>query len=274
MRDKSEEAKFFNNQSTVYGPVKSWRLGMSLGIDPIFVNSTCSFNCFYCQLGQIQDITDDIKTYVPTERVLKDFKDILEKSDRIDVITYSGSGEPTLAENLGEMIEGIRKIAPEIKQYILTNATELYRPEVRERLMGLDCLIVKVDAATEETFKKINRPADGVTLQRVIEGIKELKKEFKGRIEVQSMFTPLNIKEKNDYAKLMKEISPETIQLNTPKRPYPSEWHRENRGNHAKIFDYKVTDLKTLTPEEANELESYLRKEVGAEILSIYPNQK
>lgn len=271
MKDKNEEKKHFNNKSTVYGPVKSWRLGMSLGIDPIFVNSTCSFNCFYCQLGQIQDITDQVKTYVPTQTVLDDFKDILQKSERIDVITYSGSGEPTLAENLGEMIEGIRKIAPEIKQYILTNATELHRPEVRERLKGLDCLIVKIDAATEETFQKINRPAPGVTLERVLYGIEELKKEYKGRIEVQSMFNPLNIKEKEAYAQIIKRIAPQTIQLNTPKRPYPSEWHRENRGNHAKIFDYKVTELKTLSEEQAKDLENYLRSETGLEVLSIYP---
>lgn len=271
MRDKKEEQKFFDNKSTVYGPVKSWRLGMSLGIDPIFVNSTCSFNCFYCQLGQIQDITDKVQTYVPTQRVLEDFKNILENNEKIDVITYSGSGEPTLAENLGEMIEGIRKIAPEIKQYILTNATELHRPEVRKRLLGLDCLIVKIDAATEETFQKINRPADGVTLERVIKGIEALKEDYRGRIEVQSMFTPLNIKEKEAYAEIVKRISPQTIQLNTPKRPYPSEWHRENRGNHAKIFDYKVTELKTLTQEQAKDLEDFLRTETGLEVLSIYP---
>lgn len=272
MRNKTEENKFFNNISTVYGPVESWRLGMSLGIDPIFSQSTCSFNCFYCQLGQIQDITDTIKTYVSTEKVLNDYRECLLKNERIDVITYSGSGEPTLAENINEMIEGIRKISPEIKQYILTNATELYRPEVRERLLGLDCLILKVDAATEETFKKINRPAEGVTLARVLDGIKAMKTEFKGRIEIQSMFSPLNIKEVESYAKIINEIQPNTIQLNTPKRPYPSEWHRENRGNHHKIFDYKVTELKTLNREQALELENFLRKETGVEVLSIYPH--
>jgi wyosine [tRNA(Phe)-imidazoG37] synthetase (radical SAM superfamily) len=272
MKNKAEEDRHFNNRSTVYGPVKSWRFGLSLGIDPIFEISTCSFNCFYCQLGQIQDITDKVKEYVSTSRVLQDFTNILNTPEKIDVITFSGSGEPTLAKNIDEMISGIKAIAPHIKQYILTNATELYRPEVRERLRGLDKIIVKIDAATEQTFQKINRPAAGVTLARVIEGILNLRKEYTGSIEVQSMFTPLNFSEAKQYAELIKKIGPELVQLNTPKRPYPSQWHRENRGNHLEIFDYKVTELKTLPRQQASELEDFLRKETGLEILSIYRN--
>lgn len=271
MRDKEEEIKHFNNKSTVYGPVKSWRLGMSLGIDPIFTTSTCSFNCVYCQLGNIQNITQDFKTFVPTEKVINDFKAVIETDAKIDAITFSGSGEPTLAVNIDKMISGIRKIEPNIKQYILTNATELYRPEVRQRLTQLDCIIVKIDAADEETFQKINRPAKGVTLEKVISGVESLKNEFQGKIEVQSMFSPLNLGMKEQYLKIIERIQPSTIQLNTPKRPYPSEWHRENRGNHEKLFDYKVTNLKTLSISEAKDLEHFLSVNTGIEVISIYP---
>ncbi|MCF8060120.1 MAG: radical SAM protein [Bacteriovoracaceae bacterium] len=270
MRDKDKEQEIFNNKSTVYGPVKSWRFGMSLGIDPIYQTSTCSFNCFYCQLGQIQEVTDLIKEYVPTEKVLEDYKLVKDSGEVIDVITYSGSGEPTLAANIDEMIAGIKKLSPDVPQYILTNATELYRPEVRKRILDLDCITVKLDAADEDTFQKINRPASGVTLERVVTGIKALRNEYKGKLEVQSMFMPLNKKNLDDYAKLLSEIKPDLVQLNTPKRPYPSEWHRENRGNHHKIFDYNVTDLKTLNESEAKELEEYLKENTGLSFLSIY----
>ena len=103
----------------VYGPVKSWRSGTSLGIDPIGKVSTCSFNCSYCQLGKIQKITNEIKVYVDTQTVIKDFLE-LEKQGRfkleeLDVITFAGSGEPTLAENLGEMIDALKIILQERK---------------------------------------------------------------------------------------------------------------------------------------------------------------
>src|SRR5690606_34812133 len=163
--------KPFPNTKTVYGPVKSWRFGQSLGIDPIFETSTCSFNCVYCQLGHIQDITTKHKVYVPTQKVLSDFSEVLAAKTPIDVITYSGSGEPTLASNLEEMIDGIRNLAPSLPQYVLTNATELHLPQVRAALKKLDKVIVKIDAADEELFSRVNRPAPGVTLKSVIDGI-------------------------------------------------------------------------------------------------------
>ena len=85
--------------STIYGPVDSWRFGRSLGVDLILVSSVCSFNCVYCQLGNIQEITAGRRLFVPTERVMED----LRASDwrGSDIVTFSGSGEPTLALNLG-----------------------------------------------------------------------------------------------------------------------------------------------------------------------------
>lgn len=260
----------FPNSKTVYGPVKSWRFGLSLGIDPIFETSTCSFNCVYCQLGQIQDITSKHKIYVSTEKILNDFKNVIEAGTKIDVVTYSGSGEPTLAANLKEVIAGIRAIAPELPQYILTNATELHVPEVRDAVQGLDKIIVKIDAADEELFKRVNRPAAGITLASVLSGIMELKKSYQGEIEVQSMFMPMNDKEFEDYARILKQIGPVAVQLNTPKRPYPLTWHRENRGNHEGIFDYEVRELKVITPARAKEIEARLTELTGLTILSVY----
>ena len=224
----------------------SWRFGQSLGIDPIFVTSTCSFNCIYCQLGYIQNITDEIKVYVETGRVLEDYHHVLKKNIPLDVVTYSGSGEPTLASNLGEMIASIRTLSPEIPQLILTNGTELLREEVLENLMGLDKIIVKIDAADEASFRQINRPAEGITLQRVLDGIEKLKACYTGDIEIQSMFMPLNFKQIEGFAAILLQIAPKVVQLNTPKRPWPTQWHRENRGNHKEIYDYETRKIKTL----------------------------
>lgn len=260
----------FPNSKTVYGPVSSWRFGASLGIDPIFEVSTCSFNCIYCQLGSIQRVTSEIKIYVPTEKVLEDFRESLKKNEKIDVITYSGSGEPTLAKNLGEIIKGIRKIAPSIPQYILTNATLLNNPSVVEDLNLLDKVILKLDAGSEEVFQLINRPDKDITLNGIIQGILNFKKQYNGSIEVQTMFMPINYEDLESLANILKKIGPELVQLNTPKRAYPLSWERENRGNHLGIHLHKTANLRIISEKEASDIEIKLAEMTGLKFLSVY----
>jgi wyosine [tRNA(Phe)-imidazoG37] synthetase (radical SAM superfamily) len=260
----------FPNSKTVYGPVPSWRFGASLGIDPIFETSTCSFNCIYCQLGNIQKVTSVVKVYVPTKKVIEDFQEAFNKNEKIDVITFSGSGEPTLAENLGDIILGIRNIAPSIPQYILTNATLLDNPAVVKNLNLLDKVILKLDAGNEESFQLINRPDEGITLEGVVQGILNFKKQYKGSIEVQTMFMPINTSDIETYANLIKKINPELVQLNTPKRAYPLSWERENRGNHLGIHLHKTSNLKVISEDEAKGLEGKLAQMTGLNFLSVY----
>lgn len=265
----SKNDSLFPNQKTVYGPVKSWRFGQSLGIDPIFHTSTCSFNCIYCQLGEIQSVTREHKEYVPTERVINDFKEIYEK-EHIDIITYSGSGEPTLANNLSQMITQIREIAPQLTQGILTNGTELSDPEVQKSLLLLDQVTIKLDSLSPEVFQKVNRPEKSVNLENIVKSIIEFKKIFTKPLFIQTMFMPINSKEIKDYAEVINLINPTEIQLNTPKRPYPLSWHRENRGNHLLIFDYEVRKLNALTHKQAMKVEEELRSLTQVPISSIY----
>src|SRR5688572_4532892 len=130
--------------STVYGHVRSWRVGQSLGVDMLFTSSICSFRCVYCQLGKIEIPTTERKVYVATEKVLAD----LEASawEQADVITFSGSGEPTLAANLGETICAIKARTGK-PVMVLTNATMLNDPGVRADLMAADKVFCKLDAA-------------------------------------------------------------------------------------------------------------------------------
>ena len=95
--------------TSVYGPVRSWRYGRSLGIDPIGVVSTCSFNCVYCQLGEIQHHTTARQIFIPTEKIVRDLQ-VVNLAD-VDVVTLSGSGEPTQALNIGEILTAAKQIA-------------------------------------------------------------------------------------------------------------------------------------------------------------------
>ena len=173
----------------MYGPVESWRFGKSLGIDLIMDPSTCSFNCTYCQLGFIQRITKERKLFVPTKKVIDDFK--ANNWQECDVVTFSGSGEPTLATNIGEVIKEIKKItSSKIPITILTNATLFNDPKVRADVLDADVISIKLDAPDDKTLQAINRPADGINLDLILSGVPELKREFKGKLQVKIMFMP------------------------------------------------------------------------------------
>lgn len=254
--------------STVYGPVVSWRYGRSLGIDPIVEVSTCSFNCMYCQLGNIQRITEERRVYVPAEDVAADLRAV--NWDEVDIVTISGSGEPTLAVNLDGIIAAIKQ-ATDKPVLILTNATQLYRPEVRRLVNGADVMECKLDAPTEELLRIINRPAPGITLERILEGIRALRAEFKGRLTLQVMLVPANIRQVELWAPLIASIRPDEVHLNTPRRPYPLEWYRESRGDHeSKYFSGEKRTLKVVTREEAADAERFLRERTGVPITSVY----
>jgi len=254
------------NVSTVYGPVRSWRVGMSLGVDLLYTSSICSFRCIYCQLGKIQVPTMERRVYVPTERVLAD----LAESDwpSADIITLSGSGEPTLALNMGEVIDGIHAMTHK-PVMVLTNSTMLHDPAVRRDLAKAEKVFCKLDAPNDRLLQIVDRPVEGVTFDSIIEGIMAFRAEYDGYLAIQMMFMPFNRKEVEDFAALLKRIGPDEVQLNTPMRPVPQEWFIEARGNHDKA-PYPAVPLKHLSREEALEVEAELRELTGLKIVSIF----
>lgn len=254
------------NVSTVYGPVRSWRVGMSLGVDLLFTASICSFRCVYCQLGKIQVPTLERRVYVPTERVMAD----LAASDwqAADIVTLSGSGEPTLALNMGEVIDGIHAMTHK-PVMVLTNSTMLGDPAVRRDLARADKVFCKLDATNDRLLQMVDRPVEGVTFDSLIAGILAFRAEYKGYLAIQMMFMPMNRKEVEEFAALLRRIAPDEVQLNTPMRPVPQEWFIEARGNHDQA-PYPAVPLKHLTREEALQVEAELRELTGLKIVSIF----
>ncbi|MFH0794058.1 MAG: radical SAM protein, partial [bacterium] len=167
--------------SSVYGPVNSWRFGRSLGIDLICETSVCSFNCIYCQLGDIQIVTNERRLFVPTAQIIRDLDNV--SWSEVDIITFSGSGEPTLATNLGEVARHLKRYGKPLM--VLTNSTHFHNPEVRRDLAELDIVDAKLDAASDEMLQRYNRPAPGHTIRSIVEGIQLLRKEFRGRLSLQ-----------------------------------------------------------------------------------------
>lgn len=201
----------------IYGPVPSWRLGSSLGIDLLSrPEKICSFDCTYCQLGRNDAKRTTRDRFVRTGDVIGEIESLPDVS--IDYLTFSGRGEPTLASNLGEAIRALRKVRKE-KISVITNSSLMARKDVRRDLLGADFVIAKLDAATDHVFEAINRPAKGVRFRDVVEALADFRKEFPGRFALQVMFMKANKDAVREISDLAGEIGPDEVQLNTPLRP-------------------------------------------------------
>ena len=229
----------------VYGPVKSWRYGRSLGIDPIGKISTCSFNCVYCQLGEIEQKTSDRLIYVPTEEILLELEKFAPWD--VDIITLSGSGEPTLALNLQEILQETKKLTNK-PTLVLTNCTTLSNPEVRLALNLADKVSIKIDAVNQRQLQGINRPTETFQLSDIWGGIQEFREKYQGKLAIQTMMlSPWNTQAKAEYIRSIKSLKPDEIQLNTPTRPKPLKHQLDARGNHTDFHPYAVQKLKCVT---------------------------
>lgn len=232
---------------SVYGPVVSWRYGRSLGIDPIGQTSVCSFNCVYCQLGEIEIVTQKRAIYVPTETILGDLQGFAPWD--VDVVTLSGSGEPTLALNLGEILQGIQEMTQR-PTLVLTNGTLLDDPQVQADLRYCDRLSLKLDAVTAKPLNRVNRPVDGLDLEQMWQGMLDFRQHYAGEIGVQTMIlTPWDAETRHQYIEMMKALSPVEIQLNTPSRPKPVKRQLDGRGNHYDERSYEVKRFKCVEQE-------------------------
>jgi wyosine [tRNA(Phe)-imidazoG37] synthetase (radical SAM superfamily) len=254
--------------TAVYGPVQSWRFGRSLGIDPIGTVSICSFNCVYCQLGEIEQQTCDRQIFVPTEQIRAElqayFQDYaLHPHQAVDVITLSGSGEPTLAKNLGDILATAKAVSG-LPVGVLTNSSLLSDATVRAELAIADQVEAKVDAGTAEQFYRVNRPVAGLTWETVWQGLCQFRQGYGGFLAVQTMIlSPWKEAEKEAYLKLMTELTPQEIHLNTPTRPRPLSHQFEARGNHSLERAYPVHHPKPVSQQWLQEWGDRLQHSLG-----------
>jgi wyosine [tRNA(Phe)-imidazoG37] synthetase (radical SAM superfamily) len=246
--------------STVYGPVPSWRFGRSLGIDVVVPPKTCSFNCIYCQLGRTKvklSNPTEFKNYVTANDVERDLEKYLADIDvkSIDVVTFSGSGEPTLNPDIGNIVDCVRRLTSgKVPIVLLTNSSLLYRDDIRRKVAKFDVVVAKLDAGDEKTYRIINRPVkDAPDIEVIKESIKKLKKEMNGMLMTQTMFLHTDFDFTNCEGEALThlmnafvDIEPDTIQIDTPYRP----------GGEKFLKPASVDELKTI----AKSLEDFMEK--------------
>ncbi len=205
----------------LFGPVPSRRLGMSLGVD-LVPHKVCSLDCVYCECGKTTKLTTQRMEYILLDKVKKELKHFFSENPDPDYITFSGAGEPTLNTKIGEVLAFIKKMRPDIPVALLTNGTLLNDPTVRREILETDLVLPSLDAANQESFEKINRPAKGLSIENYINGLVQFRKEFKGEIWLEILIIPGYNDDLRNLSALggaIEKINPDRIQLNTLDRP-------------------------------------------------------
>lgn len=209
--------KLSSFRDVIYGPVSSWRFGRSLGVDLICqTRKLCSFDCIYCSLGRAKP-TIERRVFVSVDLMETELKKAIERVDA-DIVTFSGTGEPTLAKNLGSAISAAKEISG-LPVAVLTNSSLMSRKDVRADLAKADVVKGKLDVPNEELFHLVNRPHKEIGFADVIEGMRRFRREFKGKFAVEVMFVEENVKFSKQIADLIRSIDPDEVQINTPLRP-------------------------------------------------------
>lgn len=205
----------------LFGPVPSRRLGMSLGVD-LVPKKVCSLDCVYCEAGKTTKLTTGRMEYVKTEKIIGELTDYFMNNPDPDYITFSGYGEPTLNLAIGEVLDFIKQNKPDIPVAVLTNGTLFGDEIVRQSILKADLVLPSLDAATEAVFRKINRPPDSLVFDDYIQGLIDFSREFSGKIWLEIFILPGYNDSEEELAALKKiilQIKPDSIQLNTLDRP-------------------------------------------------------
>lgn len=219
-------------EETVFGPIHSRRLGSSLGINLLpRKGKFCNFDCIYCECGWNRDGRDDqvLPTAAQVRSALEDkLCACMLEGTPIDSITFSGDGEPTLNPEFPCIIDDTLRLRdvyyPDAKVSVLSNATRVHVPEVAAALKRVDNPILKIDAPTDELVAKINHPAPGYSLARVIGGLRG----FDGDFVLQTMFLrspdfdSASPEVLNGWMDIVRELKPRRIMVYTIDRPTPA----------------------------------------------------
>ncbi len=233
----------------IYGPVPSWRLGSSLGVDPVSQkDKICTFGCVYCQLGPTKNYSTERKLFIPAGEIAGEIR-ALPQDLYMDYITFSGAGEPALALNLGEMIRAVKKERKE-KTAVITNSSLLSWSDVMADVSEADFVIAKLDASSYAMFASINRPAAGIGFEKIISSLAAFRRFYRKKFALQIMFIDENKKHAAEIAGIARGINPDEVQLNTPLRP---------------------CGVRPLPPDEMEEIEGFFS---GLNAVTVYKAEK
>ena len=201
----------------IYGPIKSRRLGNSLGVDMMPLK-VCSLDCIYCECGATTELTVERREYISADSIITELDDYLTSSPPPDYVTFGGSGEPTLNSGLGAIIRHLKTRFPSQKLALLTNSTLLRDSRLRNDILPCDLILPSLDAVTDGVFREINKPDASISCTGIINGLASLSSEYKGLLWLEVFIAP-GINDSDDEIARFKEvitrINPTRVQLNS-----------------------------------------------------------
>jgi wyosine [tRNA(Phe)-imidazoG37] synthetase (radical SAM superfamily) len=243
-----------------FGPVPSRRLGRSLGVNNI-PPKVCTYSCVYCQVGRTTEMAVERRTFYAPEEIVQDVRDKVEKvkeaGESIDYLTFVPDGEPTLDVNLGREIELLRPLG--IKIAVITNASFIWRKDVREDLAKADWVSLKLDSTREDVWRRLNRPHRALQLASIMDGMLEFARAFEGELATETMLVE-GINDGKEHIEevvgFMARLKPSRAYLSVPIRPPAEMWVRVpveeaiNRAYH--VLSGEVGQVEYLIGYEGN----------------------
>lgn len=210
----------------LFGPVPSRRLGVSLGVD-LVPYKFCTMNCIYCEIGRTTDLTMTRAEYVSFEEIVKELQEYLANEPKLDYITFSGAGEPTLNSRIGDIVSFLKREYKKYKIALITNSTLLSDPGVRQEVIDIDLLLPSLDAISQSVFERINRPFPALDTISILEGLIAFRQESQAEVWLEIFLLP-GINDQERELSLIKEavlkIKPHRVQLNSLDRPGTERW--------------------------------------------------
>jgi len=211
-----------------FGPVPSRRLGRSLGVNNIPVK-ICTYSCVYCQIGRTLKIQVDREEFYSPDEIFGEVKekveDIKRKGEALDYITFVPDGEPTLDLNLGKEILLVKSLG--FKVAVITNSSLIDREDVASELKLADLVSLKLDAVSEEMWRRVDRPARGLVYRDILEGMVRFRKEFEGEVITETMFVEELNDDREEIDKIvgfLSELKPDRAYIAVPTRPPAERW--------------------------------------------------
>ncbi len=253
------------SNSIIFGPIPSRRFGISLGIDLSPSKKQCNFDCLYCELEGAKTV-DKMDTFPSVDEIIKAIKESFKNHPKIDVITITCNGEPTLYPKLSELIDEINKIKGETKTLILSNGSTIYKKEIFEALLKIDIVKLSLDCISEKCFKKLDRQNKSVEIDKIVPSMIEFSQKTTKDFVLEVLFVK-DVNDKDEEIELLfnavKQINPKRIDIGTIDRPPAYKVNPVNYGFLEDVANkFEGLNVNIVFKNRPKQIISYNKKEI------------